>query len=233
MSPAPLSPDPRALAVLLAGGRGERLRLGLAKAHVSLAGATLCERALTALSGACAHVWVAAPAGMMLPAVAMDSAGVTRVNDPPDAAGPLAGIAAVAANAGFVAEASRDGARIVTLAVDLPLVTSATLHALLAAYDSAAGAAPAGAPALIPAPGGHPQPLAAVWCPDAFASLARAFAAGERSVTRAASALDARLLDDAALARLGIADEIARDVDTAADLAAASRWLHDLAREGA
>jgi molybdopterin-guanine dinucleotide biosynthesis protein A len=226
------SPDPKALGVLLAGGRGERLGLGVPKALVTLAGVTLYERALTALAGACARVWVAAPAAMTLPVVAT-GAEVTRVNDPPDAAGPLAGIAAVAACDTFASAASGAGARfvrIVTLAVDLPLVTAATLHTLLAAYDELASTASASA--LLPNLGGHLQPLAAVWSPTIFRALAREFAAGERSVTRAVT-LGVKTLDDAALARLGIADEIARDVDTAADLAAASRWLHDLAREGA
>jgi molybdopterin-guanine dinucleotide biosynthesis protein A len=232
MTPSPAAPDRPVLGVLLAGGRGERLGLGLPKAHAALAGITLYERALTALTSVCARVWVAAPAGMTLPAVG--DAGVTRVNDPPDAAGPLAGIAAVAACDAFASAASGAGARfvrIVTLAVDLPLVTGGTLHALLAAYDELASTVSASA--LIPATGGHLQPLAAVWSPAAFHALVAAFASGERAVVRAAVRLGARTLDDAALTHLGIADEIARDVDTAADLGAVSRRLHDLAREGA
>jgi molybdopterin-guanine dinucleotide biosynthesis protein A len=229
MSPSQGIRDTGALGVLLAGGQGERLGLGVPKALATLGGTTFYERALTALAALCSHVWVAAPVGMTLPKMTATGSRVIRVNDPPGAGGPLAGIAAVAADATFVIESARDGARIVTLAVDLPLVTTATLHALLAAFDTMGS--PPGAAALIPAPGGHAQPMAAVWSLPAVHALARAFADGERSVTRAATMLDARLLDDAALLRLGIADEIARDVDTAADLAAASRWLHDLARE--
>jgi molybdopterin-guanine dinucleotide biosynthesis protein A len=231
MSPTRVSPDPRALGVLLAGGRGERLGLGVPKAHATLGGVTLYERALTALASVCARVWVAAPVAMTLPKTPATGSRTIRVNDPSDAAGPLAGIAAVTTDETFAIESARDGARIVTLAVDLPLVTTATLRGLLDAFDTMGS--PPGATALIPAPGGHAQPLAAVWSRAALEALVRAFAGGERSVTRAATTLGARLLDDAALARLGIADEIARDVDTAADLAAASRWLHDLAREDA
>lgn len=226
------SPDPLALGVLLAGGRGERLGLGVPKAHAVLAGRTLFERALVALGGACRRVWVAAPAEMVLPATTSSAPRFTRVTDPPEAGGPLAGLAAVAAAAGFVRSGSERGIRIVTLAVDLPLVTSSTLRALLAAYDMFPdpGVDPG---ALVPAPGGHPQPLAAVWSRAAFDALAEAFSGGERSVVRACMTLGARLLDNATLTRMGIADEIARDVDTTADLAAVSRWLHDAARESA
>jgi molybdopterin-guanine dinucleotide biosynthesis protein A len=227
MSPSQGIRDTGALGVLLAGGQGERLGLGVPKALATLGGMTFYERALTALTALCSHVWVSAPVGMTLPKMTATGSRVIRVNDPPGAGGPLAGIAAVAADETFAIESAREGARIVTLAVDLPLVTHTTLRTLLEAYDTRS----AGAAALIPAPGGHAQPLAAVWSLPAVEALAHAFARGERSVTRAATTLGARLLDDAALVRLGIADEIARDVDTAADLAAASRWLHDLARE--
>jgi molybdopterin-guanine dinucleotide biosynthesis protein A len=227
MIPPRPTPDRLALGILLAGGRGERLGLGVPKPIAVLGGMSLYERALTAMTGACAHVWVVAPDWMTLPMVPVTGSHVFRVYDPPDAAGPLAGIAAAAADPVFATESVRADTRTVTLAVDLPLVTTATLRTLLDAYDSLASSA------LIPAPGGHAQPLAAVWSRTARETLARAFATGERSVTRAATMPGVHLVDDAALARLGIADEIARDIDTMADLAAASRWLHDLAREDA
>ena len=232
MRPEATTSNTLALGVLLAGGQGERLGLGMPKAHAMLAGHTLFERALAALGGACARVWVAAPTDMSLPVVAGDRHPFSRVDDPSGAGGPLAGIAAAAAAAAFASAASAAGVRIVTLAVDLPLVTVSTLRGLLASYD-ALGAAPGSISALVPAPGGRMQPLAAVWSAPAFAALAGAFSRGERSLTRASATLAVRTLDDATLHRMGIAGDVALDVDTAADLAAIARTLHDAARVSA
>lgn len=215
-------PDPLALGVLLAGGRGERLGLGVPKAFARLGSRTLFEHALAALSSACARVWVVAPAGMTLPA----APSATRVDDAEGGEGPLAGLAAVARDEAFTRAAGEPGARVVTLAVDLPLLGAPALRALLAHHDAL------GTPGvMMPAPGGRLQPLAAVWSPAAFATLATAFARGERSVRRAAAALEVRALDDATLARLGIAEAVARDADTAADLAALARAMREPARE--
>src|SRR5439155_8105257 len=95
------------------------------KALVRLAGVTLLERALAILSAVCDEVVVVAPAGLALPAPAAradpaspgaresgSAPGVRRVNDPPDAAGPLAGVVA-----GLGARAF---ARAIVLGVDLP-----------------------------------------------------------------------------------------------------------------
>ena len=190
------------LGVLLAGGRGERMGVSQPKALARCAGTTLLARALATLSEVCDTVVVVAPAEMELP---IEDA--LRVNDPPGAAGPLAGLVA--------GLAARPCDEALVLAVDLPLVTASLLAALRRRRGHAA--------VLVPAPGGIPQPLAAWYAAAALASLTRALAAGERSVTRAVLALSPVLLDDATLATLPGGLLAWLNVNTPADLAAAER----------
>ena len=75
----------RSLGVLLAGGRGTRLGTGIPKALMVCGGRTLLARALGTLATQCAQVVVVAPHGMELPVPRAE-----RVDDPPDAHGPLA-----------------------------------------------------------------------------------------------------------------------------------------------
>lgn len=224
--------DPLALGVLLAGGRGERLRLGVPKAFVVIKGRTLFERALASLGSACGQVWVAAPAGMELPAVGPNAPRFERVDDVADAGGPLAGIAAVARSPAFAKAASVDGARIVTLAVDMPLVTAREIGVLLFYWTSIAGTADARS-ALVPVPGGRLQPLAAIWSTAAFQALAEEFARGERSISRAAIAMEPGTLDEAALMQWGIAGALTFDVDNPVDLFMVTRLVHDESKESA
>ena len=196
------------LGVVLAGGMGERLAQDRAKALVTVAGRTLLERALATLDEACDEVVVSAPATLALPV-----ARERRVDDSPGADGPLAGLVA--------GLASRPFARAIVLGVDFPLVTPAFLRALLARL---------GPLALLPAPGGIPQPLVACYAQAAFAPLAGALASGERSPTRAALAMGARLLDDAEIASLPGGVAALLNVNTPEDLEQAERRL---AREAA
>jgi molybdopterin-guanine dinucleotide biosynthesis protein A len=194
----------RPLGVLLAGGRGERLGLGLPKALASLAGATLLERALATLAAVCDEVLVTAPPEV---AGALGIAGV--VPDVEGAGGPLAGLVA-----GLNA---RPFERAIALAVDLPLLGPADLAVLLATGGHHA--------AVLPAPGGVPQPLAAVYGAAAAAPLAARLAAGERSVTGAVGTLGPLLLGDDALWIAGIAPRAFHNVNTPEELAAAARLL--------
>jgi molybdopterin-guanine dinucleotide biosynthesis protein A len=112
---------------------------------------------------------------------------------------------------------ARPHTRAIALAVDLPLLRRATLEFLLERLGNRA--------AVVPAPGGIPQPLSAVYSDTATAGLERALVQGERSVTAAAMALDPVLVGDAELEGVpgGAADFL--NVNTPADLHAAERVL--------
>ena len=203
----------RTLGVLLAGGEGRRLGARAPKALVPCGGPTLFARALATVSALCDPVVVVAPAGMELPVEA-----ALRLADPPDAAGPLAALA--------VGLGSRAFEEALVFAVDFPLVTPALLAALRARRGDAA--------AVLPAPGGIPQPLAAWYTPRALDPLAAALASGERSVVRAVLALAPALVDDGVLATLPGGLDAWLNVNTPAALAEAERRLASAsAREGA
>ena len=193
----------RTLGVIVAGGRGRRLGQG-PKALARCAGRTLLERAWETASSVCDEVVVAAPRQVALPV----ASGV-RVDDVEGGTGPLAGLVA-----GLRA---RPHERAIALAVDLPLLRRAMLELLLARLGDRS--------AVLPAPGGIPQPLSAVYSGTATAGLERALVQGERSVTAAAMALDPVLVGDAELERVsgGAADFL--NVNTPADLLEAERML--------
>lgn len=190
--------------VALAGGAGARLAAGRPKALVELAGGTLLARAVAALRAVCDGVVVAAPASLALP-----GCPAPRVDDPPGAAGPLAGIVAAAR-----AHPDRDA---IVLGVDFPLAGEALLRGLLARLGPR--------DAVIPAPGGRAQPLVAVYSARALERIAARFDAGERAVTRATAALDADRPDDVALDALPGGAAALLNVNTPADLAVAARAL--------
>lgn len=198
------------LGIVLAGGAGERLAAGRPKALVELAGGTLLARAARTLGSVCDGVVVSAPGAMALP-----RCPAPRVDDPPGAAGPLAGIVAAAR-----AHPGRDA---IVLGIDFPLAGAALLRALLARLGTRE--------AVIPAPGARPQPLVAVYTVRALARIAARFDEGERAVTRAVAGLDADRPDDAALAALPGGAVALLNVNTPADLAAAARSLAGAAPE--
>jgi len=190
------------LGVLVAGGRGVRLGLGVPKAFARLGGLTLLERASRTLERVCDEIVVTAPAGLPLPQLAH-----ARVADVAGAAGPLAGLVA--------GLAARPFTRALALGVDFPLARAEALQILL---DRLGGYC-----AVVPIPGGVPQPLAAAYAPAALTTLARSLAAGERAVTAAVLALGPLLLSDAEIARLPGGDENFFNLNTPADLALAER----------
>jgi molybdopterin-guanine dinucleotide biosynthesis protein A len=187
------------LCILLAGGRGERLGLGRPKALAELRGVTLLERACRTLARVCDDVVVAAPAEMALPL----PAGVRRMLDP--GVGPLGGVA--------VAAQSIQCDRAVVLGVDYPLLEPATLEALLGLLGERT--------AVVPAPGGRTQPLAAAYSAAGLDLLSEAFERGERSIVNALGALDPLVLQEAELAELPGGSEGFFDVDTPEELARA------------
>ena len=204
----------RTLGVLLAGGRGERLGAPVAKAHVRVAGRTLLARAMDALAPVSDRVVVAVPRAFEWPDSSPPPPSVTLAHDVLDDEGPLAGLVGA-----LRAPGHDEAERVVLLGVDFPLMSASVLRALLAE------AAYAPAPALLPAPGGIPQPLVAIYSRAAGEALCAAFDAGERSLVASALALGARVLDDAALERLGIREALAFNLNTPRDLAEAEQRL--------
>jgi molybdenum cofactor guanylyltransferase len=191
------------LGIVLAGGTGERLAAGKPKALVELAGTTLLARAVATLEALCLPVVVAAPADLALP-----GCPVPRVADAAGG-GPLAGLAG--------AWRAVPGRTSIVLGVDFPLVRVAALRALLDRLGEVE--------AVIPEPGGRPQPLVAVYAAAAMARMAALFDQGIRAVTRASADLHALRVGDADLALIEGGLENFMNVNTAADLLEAARRL--------
>jgi molybdopterin-guanine dinucleotide biosynthesis protein A len=105
-------------AVVLAGGTAVRLG-GVDKAGIELDGVTFLERALAAVAAADDVVVV----GGQVPT----SRPVTFVREDPPLGGPAAGMLA------GLSGLARPAAYVVVLAVDMPLVTAATIGRLIAA----------------------------------------------------------------------------------------------------
>ncbi|HTO90777.1 MAG TPA: molybdenum cofactor guanylyltransferase [Candidatus Sulfotelmatobacter sp.] len=188
----------RTLGILLAGGRGSRLAQGSPKAKVLLEGETLFERAARELSAVCDEVVVVLPEDFEL------ATSLPRVNDLIAAGGPLSALVA-----GLEARAFE---RALALGVDFPRLTASKLTRLLAAHGDH--------PATVPAPGGRPQPLTAVYSRTARLPLRQAFESGARAVTPAVMALGPRMLADHELRALGLAPGDFADLDRPEDLAA-------------
>lgn len=192
----------RSLGVLLAGGRGARLGYGQPKALALFQGRWLLANALGVLRAVCDEIVVCAPRDMILPI-----GDELRVNDPDGDAGPLAAM--------VTGLRSRPSVAALALAVDLPLLAPGLLAAMKERL--------AGAPAVVPSPGGRLQPLAAWYAPPATDALAVQFEQGERSIGRAVHSLGPRVLRDADLEALGAHEHSFLNVNTEADMAEAER----------
>jgi molybdopterin-guanine dinucleotide biosynthesis protein A len=115
------SPGPAELgAIVLTGGSAVRIQ-GADKASIEVAGATLLEHALDALAEV--------PGVVVVGEQVTTSRPVTFRREDPQGGGPAAGL--LAGLAGF----PRTPERVVVLAVDMPLVTAATVRRLLQAFD--------------------------------------------------------------------------------------------------
>ena len=199
------------LGVVVAGGRGSRLGLGTPKALVRVGGVTLLERALATLVKVCDEVVVAAPEALDLPVPPAQ-----RVPDLPEAQGPLSGLVA-----GLT---SRPHRRALALGIDFPLLGSSVLQGLLDRLGDRL--------AVVPAPFGIPQPLAAAYAGGAAPRLHSRLQAGERSVTIAALSLDPLVLSDPELMLLGPGPDSFLNVNTVSDLENAERRLGAATRVG-
>jgi molybdopterin-guanine dinucleotide biosynthesis protein A len=135
--------------IVLTGGGAQRLE-GADKASIELAGATLLEHAL----GALAEVPDVVVVGEQL----VTSRPVTFLREDPPGGGPAAGL--LAGLSGF----ARTPRLVVVLAVDLPLVTTATVRRLMLSADEDG--------ALLVDDGGRRQYLCAVYRSEALLASA-------------------------------------------------------------
>ena len=187
------APATRFGAVVLTGGGAARLG-GADKAGIELGGRTLLEHALESLVDAAEVVVV----GDEVPT----SRPVTFTREDPAGGGPAAGLLA------GLRRFARTPADVVVLAVDMPLVTPATVRRLLDAAQHRDGA-------VLVDPGGRLQYLCAAY---AVAALERA-----RDLTGhdGGHGLPVRdLVSTLDLAEVAAVGEESRDLDTWGDLAA-------------
>lgn len=196
--------EPLPAGAIVAGGRGNRLGLGRPKAWADVAGRTLLERALVALGPHVSVTWVAAPAGLELPA-----GSYRRIDDEAGMAGPLAGLAAALCAIGT--------GEVLVLGVDYPLVQSEWLAALAAWPSEGRG--------VVPRVGGRVQPLVARFPARHGPALRRALARGERALVPAVLELDPLLVDEADVRRSDPELLSFINVNTHEDLARVERLL--------
>lgn len=191
-------------AVVLTGGGGARLG-GADKASIEVGGQTLLERALAAVADAAEVVVV----GDEVPT----SRPVTFTREDPAGGGPAAGLLA------GLARLARTPARVVALAVDMPLVTRDTVRRLLAAASGDEALDEVDGAVLVDA-GGQAQYLCAAYAVDALDRAHRA------SGSEAGHGLAMRVLvAPLRLAEVPGAPDEAQDLDTWEDLAALREHL--------
>lgn len=191
----------RATAVLLAGGRGERV--GRDKASLMIGGTSLIDRSLAAFDAIGLPVVIALRLDQMAPR------GRVVVRDVAWTPGPMAGLLAAleqtTAEWAFVA------------AVDMPLLAPELLGALYRVRGEA--------DAVVPRVGGHDHVLASWLHVRALPALRTIAEAGERSVTRCFAQLKTRyvtaaeLVADPDLARVDPALSSLTNVNTPEDVA--------------
>jgi molybdopterin-guanine dinucleotide biosynthesis protein A len=180
-------------AVVLTGGSAVRFQ-GVDKASIELGGATLLEHVLEALA--------AVPDVVVVGAEVVTSRPATFLREDPPGGGPAAGL--LAGLAGF----PRAPARVVVLAVDMPLVTADTVRRLVdaAGEDGEDGA-------LLVDAGGRRQYLCAVYRTEALLAAAPPLEAQHGLAVR-------RLVGRLRLAEVPAVAGEAADVDTWEDLLA-------------
>jgi molybdopterin-guanine dinucleotide biosynthesis protein A len=181
-------------AIVLTGGTAVRFQ-GADKASIEVAGMTLLEHVLGALT--------AVPEVVVVGDETSTSRPVTFLREDPPGGGPAAGL--LAGLDGF----SRQPRQVAVLAVDMPLVTAATLRRLKEAAD----ADPEGDGALLVDDDGRRQFLCAVYRTDALLQAAPPLDARHGLSVR-------RLVGALRLAEVPALRGEARDVDTWEDLVA-------------
>ena len=175
---------PRMAAVILAGGKGERLG-GVIKANVTIGEVRLLERVSAAMQGADV---VLVSVGRFDPANLDLLPGQIAVPDlPTDYGGPLAGVAAAV---DWCVQQDQPPELLLTAAVDTPLLPADFAARMLAAL-------PDGVPAVVARYAGQEYPTNALWRVAAIAGLAADLRAGTapHSLRRLAGGLGAAFLD--------------------------------------
>jgi molybdenum cofactor guanylyltransferase len=173
----------RIAAVILAGGRGERLG-GVIKANVTVGGIRLLERVSAAFQGADTTL---VAAGSFSPTDVGTLPGQIAVADPAtDYAGPLAGLAAAVA---WASSQLQPPDLLLTAAVDTPLLPAGFAEAMAAAIEP-------GQAAVIARHGAQDYPTNAIWRLARIADLPTRLTSGTapRSLRGLATELNAATL---------------------------------------
>ena len=213
----PSAVPPELAAVILVGGRSERM--GRAKVTVELNGRPLLAHVLAVVRPLVREVILVAAGDQTIPPALMASGRdgacpVRIVHDRVVAAGPLPALAL------GLAAVTTDLA--IALPCDAPFVRSALVSDLarrLAAADAAA------LQAVIPMWGGYLQPLVAAYRPRVARELDALVARGETRLQSVGQLRDVAILAEAEVRALDPAGESFRVLNTPADLAAAERVL--------
>lgn len=191
--------DGRVAGILLTGGRSRRM--GNDKAQLVIDGERLADRVAAELAAATWPVVEVGPGYTTLQ--------VTR--EDPIGQGPLAAIACGWATVHGPAPSGNIAAvrAAITLAVDLPLATTALLR-LIAEYPSPVS--------VVPIVDGRPQPLCARWSAEALHRATQLVSDGERSMRALLAAVEIEWLGPSQWGSVATADCFA-DLDTPDDLA--------------
>lgn len=169
--------------------------MGADKALLEVGGVALARRAHDTLQAAGAERVIAVGGD----AAGLGALGLTVVADREPGAGPLGGV--------LTGLASTSAGVVVVLACDQPAVTPALVRRLVTVLDEQ------GAAVAVPLVGGVRQVLCAALDRSVADGLAAAFAAGERSLTRALHAVevaDVAGIDGALVADLDDPDDLRR-----------------------
>ena len=178
----------------VAGGRSQRM--GSDKALLPWAGTTLLEHTLARLREVCAEVGILSGAQ-----IRYASYGVPAHADLVPEAGPLGGVHAGLRNLGVSLG--------LFLGVDMPLVPSPLLRALVAAAG--------GFDAVVPVVGGRPEPLCAVYRGTCLGPVQRRLEAGERKMTSFWPDVRVRTMAEDELAIFGDPALMFRNLNTTED----------------
>lgn len=192
------SPGPRAGAAVLAGGLSRRM--GAPKAGALLAGRPLIARPLAALRAAGLDPFVVTKADRPVAAAGLEGPdGLEVVVEPDRPRHPLVGV---------LAALERAGGPVVVVACDLPLLPPPLLAWL--------AERPGGT--VVPRAGGHMQPLAARYGPEAAGPVRAGIERG-RAMKEVVAALGPEIVEEAELRRFGDPALMFENVNSPEDLA--------------
>ena len=183
-------------AAILAGGRAERLG-GQDKSQLRVAGRTILERQLVALSGCVERVWLVGYRG------SPPSGGhIAVINDRVPDCGPLGGLDAALAAAGDDA--------VLLLACDMPHVTAPLLAYLVSRLGDA--------DAVVPRTERGYHPLCAVYAQSCRATVRRRLEQTELRMRDLLDDLRVREVEAAEIEGFGGADHLLANLNTQSDI---------------